>query len=158
LAYRQYDFLDVPVKHPVGDFARYWFDSRRSIGTPRMDDMDARKLFRVVPWMMMLRTESNGDLRYELCGDGCSSTFGFSYEGMIFGEGLPEEAVTTRQAEFQTASVERKPLFSKTELPIEGKEDVTVYRGVFPFVKPDGEMEGVAVVLAPVEQRLSVLP
>lgn len=158
MAYRQYDFLDVPVKHPVGDFARYWFDSRRESGTPRIDDMDARKLMRVVPWMMMLRAEADGTLRYELCGDGCSATFGFSYEGKVFGEGLPTDAVNTRSKEFEAARTARKPLFSKTELPIEGREDIEVYRGVFPFVTAEGKMEGVAVVLAPVEKRLSALP
>ena len=106
----------------------------------------------------MLRAEQDGGLRYELCGDGCSQTFGFSYEGMKFGEGLPPDAVETRMNEFTTARDEQKPLFSKTELPIEGREDVVVYRGVFPFLDDDGEIEGIAVVLAPADKRLSALP
>lgn len=157
MAYREYDFLDVPVKHPVGDFARHWFDRRSETGTPRIDSLEAHKLLRVVPWMMLLRSEEDGQLRYEFCGDGCSSTFGFSYEGMMFGDGLPPEAVATRRKEFDVAHASKKPLFSRTELPIEGREDITVYRGVFPFVDHDGEMEGVAVILAPVEKRLSAL-
>lgn len=158
MAYRQFDYQDVPVKHPVGDFARYWFDSRSDSGTPRMNELDPSKLMRVVPWTMMLRAQADGHLHYELCGDSCSRTFGFSYEGMRFGEGLPSQAVRTRQREFEIARSERRPLFSKTELPISGREDTVVYRGVFPFLDIEGELEGIAVILAPVEERLSALP
>lgn len=157
MPYRRYDYLDVPVKHPVGDFARYWFDHRIGTSTPSIKDLDVSKLLRVVPWMMVLRAEEGGRLRYELCGDGCSRTFGFSYEGKLFGEGLPADAVETRRREFEIAWADGKPLFSKTELPIPDRADIVVYRGVFPFLTASGENEGIAVVLAPVEQRISAL-
>ena len=92
--------------------------------------------------------------RYVVCGTGCTEMVGFSYQGKVFGEGLPPDAVARRQAEFDRVCAGEGPLFSQTELPVPGRDFVGVYRGVFPFATVAVTVDRLFVVIADIGLRL----
>src|SRR3546814_15522740 len=91
----------------------------------------------VLPWVLLLRQEDPADadrLRYAVCGDGCRQTFGFSFQGRMFGDGLDDAVVASRMAEFAAIRDGRGPTYSFPPLPFRpdercvGKEGVSTFR------------------------------
>ena len=104
--------------------------------------------------MLLLRPEVDGRLRYAVCGTKCTEVFGMSYQGKLFGEGLPPDAVKTRQEEFTKVIATRAPSYSETRLPFEERSFITVYRGVVPFLDKDGALQRLAVIISPIDTRV----
>ncbi len=146
----------IPDGHPVAVFARFWLDAAGSRAAPDWCAFDPVDHAPILPWVLLLQPEGPDALRYTVCGDGCVETFGFSYQGKIFGEDLPPEAVEIRRREFQRAQDGDAPLYSRTNLPIANREFVEIYRGVFPFVGTDGELQRIMVIIAPIAACIGI--
>lgn len=147
-------FADVPARHPVGVMLRHWSDwggDRQCIGWTTFDPIAFPKL---LPWVLLLRPEEDGCLRYAVSGGKCDRMFGIRYQGKVFGEGLPPEAVAARREEFDIAVNERRALLSRVKIPLEGKDHTEIYRGVFPFLSEHGALERLLVLAAPVDLRI----
>jgi len=146
----------VPASHPVRAMGRFWADARPLDDLPDWRQFDPMQYSRIIPWMLVLKPEADGGMRYAVCGTKCQEIFGFSYQNKRFGEDLPEEAVRTRQAEFENIFRNGEPVYSATSLPIQGRKFIEVYRGVFPFLDQRSAQYVIAVVLAPIRERIRV--
>lgn len=135
----------------------FWLRAANGEGIAPWSSFDPVDHSRVLPWIMLLRAERRDGqeiFRYVVCGTGCSAIFGFSYQNKVFGENLPPEAVRRRTAEFERAREGQGPILSRTELPIEGREHVLVYRGVFAFSADGSWVDRIMVVLAPHDELI----
>lgn len=142
---------EIPDTHPVGRFYGYWQALDKKDGLAFWTDVRASEIAEVMPWMMLL--EKVGDQYfYRVCGSQCERIFGMTYQGMVFGEGLPKEAVEIRRREFHKVEENGQPLFSANTLPIPDKEYREVYRGVFGFANKSPVCNWLAVVIAPQEE------
>ncbi len=149
--------IDISVvngKHPISAFNTYWLGLRKGDEAPPWSRFDAIDCPAVLPWILLLKPDDEGGLFYAISGTGCDRVFGLTYQGLKFGEGMPESAVRDRQAEFDRTVEERSPLFSRVQLPVKDKEHVAVFRGVFPFLSKDSDLEAIVVVIAPVDIKL----
>jgi hypothetical protein len=143
------DIEKIPAGHPVRLFGDYWVNGKANRFAPAWSEFDIVEHPHAIPWILLLKPEPSGNLRYVICGDGCSRIFGFSFAGKIFGEDLPPEAVEVRKKEFSRAIGGEAPIYSHTSLPLEGRGFIKVFRGVFPFLSPIGELERMIVIIAP---------
>lgn len=145
----------IPSTHPVAVFAEFWRTAAAGAAVAPWDRFDPAEHPRILPWVLLLKTEQGpgliGDLRlrYAVCGTGLTDLFGMSYEGKLFGEDLPPDAALRRIDEFKRVMAGSGPLFSHTELPIPGKDFHEVYRGVFAFGPDDHTVDRICVILAP---------
>lgn len=157
MGYRSIDPWTVPARHPVARIRDSWADLAAADGTVPWSRFDPLDHPGVLPWVLLLRAEDPAQLdrfRYAICGDGCRQSFGFSYQGKMFGEDLPAEAVTQRLAEFEAIRAGQGPLYSYTPLPVAGRGFISVYRGVFGFSADDGVVDRYMVVIAPDNVRV----
>lgn len=158
MGYRPIQPLEVPALHPVAQIRDVWSTLADAGGVAPWRRFDPFDHPQVLPWVMLLRQEDPADpdrLRYAVCGDGCRQTFGFSYQGKRFGEGLPDEAVTSRLAEFAAIRAGRGPIYSYTPLPLADRDFIEVYRGVFGFRSEGEAVDRYLIVLAPVNVRVA---
>lgn len=142
----------VPDGHPVAIFARFWDSLRAGRETPewrRFDPVDCPP--KVLPWILLLVPDGEGGLKYSISGTGCDEVFNLRYQGKTFGEGLPEQAYRDRRAEFDKVVGARAPLYSLVQLPVEDREFIKVYRGVFPFLSDGADIDAMMVIIAPVK-------
>lgn len=152
---------ELPEKHPVGVFHAFWRsvtdESRQVAPWASFDPADHP---RILPWILLLKHEgvTSADdpiWRYSVCGTGCSDLFGFSYQGKVFGENLPPDAIAQRRAEFDRVCNGSGPLFSQSDLPIHGRSSIEICRGVFPFSDGGQVVDRIVVILA--ESNLEIL-
>ena len=142
---------DIPEMHPVYQFESEW---KRCFGDSdialweRFDPISVPKL---LPWMLLLRADGDGDFTYVICGERCTDMFGFSYQGKRLGEGLHPDTVAERLAVIRKVTSQKIPILTRTQAPVEGREFIWLYRGVFPFFEADGAISRICLVLAPVE-------
>lgn len=153
MSFRSVDLEEIPEQHPVAVFHRFWTSAAKGARWASWATFDATHHPGILPWVLLLRREPDG-WRYTVCGTGCTALFGFSYQGKLFGEGLPPEAAAQRQAEFDRVIAGEGPQFSHTRLPVPGKDFVQVFRGVFPFASGTDEVDRIFVVLAGEEARI----
>ena len=123
---------------------------------------------RMLPWIILLKREhgpsitGGARLRYAVCGTGITELFGFSNQGNLFGENLPPETVVHYRDEFERVMAGSGPIFSRTELPVPGRDFYDVYRGVFAFTSANGAggfgngneapaVDRICVILAPAD-------
>lgn len=158
MGYRAIDPSEIPALHPVAQIRDRWIELADASGIAPWDRFDPLDHPAVLPWVMLLRQDDPAEpglLRYAICGDGCRQTFGFSYQGKMFGEDLPPEAVRERLNEFAVIRAGRGPLYSFTPLPVSDREFIDVYRGVFGFASAGHAVDRIFVVLAPTNVRLT---
>lgn len=154
MSFREVAASEIPPGHPVSVFYRFWAGAAADRPSAPWAAFDATEHPSILPWVLLLKRETPSDSpeasqwRYVVCGTGCSDLFGFSYQGKLFGEGLPPEAVADRKAEFDRAVAGAGPQFSHTQLPIPDRDFLPIFRGVFPFSSEDGEIDRLFVVLA----------
>lgn len=152
---------EIPEQHPVAVFHRFWSGIAIGGRWAPWASFDATQHPAILPWVLLLRRETSAEAggsdrwRYTVCGTGCTALFGFSYQGKLFGEGLPPEAAAQRQVEFDKAIGGAGPQLSHTQLPVPGKDFVLVFRGVFPFVDGSDRVDRLFVVLADGNARVS---
>lgn len=144
---------EIPERHPVAAFHRFWTAAAQGQPWAPWTAFDAAEHPSILPWVLLLRREPAG-WRYTVCGTGCTALFGFSYQDKLFGEDLPPEAAAQRQVEFDRALAGQGPQFSHTRLPVPGKDYVQVFRGVFPFASGSDGVDRLFVVLAGDEARV----
>jgi hypothetical protein len=158
VSFRGVQLPEIPPGHPVSVFHRFWSSVAKDDQVAPWSVFDAAAHAAVLPWILLLRREDAGEAqeswRYTVCGTGCTELFGFSYQGKIFGENLPPEAVAERLAEFQRAAGGAGPQFSHTRLPIPDRNCLPVFRGVFPFSAQSGVVDRILVVLAKDSQQV----
>ena len=140
-------------------FYSFWAQAAGGASWAPWQAFDAIEHPQILPWVLLLRREQVEDgatrWRYTVCGTGCTALFGFSYQGKLFGENLPPDAAAQRMAEFERAISGQGPQFSTTTLPIPGRDFVTVYRGVFPFVSGATGVDRLFVILARDDTRVA---
>ncbi len=142
----------VVERHPVAHFASYWENLRGERATPFWSQFDAADCKKLLPYVLLLKPNAEGHLYYAVSGTRCDDIFGFIYQGKMFGEGLPPDAVADRKAEFSIAIERQAPLYSRNMLPVDGKEYIEVFRGVFPFLSNDNSFDAMMVIIAPVSE------
>ena len=158
MGYRCIDPTEVPALHPVAQIRDVWpslADPDGIVPWQRFKPFDHPQ---VLPWVMLLRQDDPAvpeRLRYVICGDGCRQTFGFSYQGSWFGDGLPEDAVARRLAEFAAVRAGRGPVYSFSPLPVRDRDFIQIYRGVFGFSAAGRGVDRLMVVLAPENVRVA---
>lgn len=154
MSFREIPLSEIPSRHPVAVFHRFWSSAAKDAAVAPWSAFDATDHPAVLPWILLLRREADASTpeqeiwRYAVCGTGCTELFGFSYQGKVFGEDLPPEAVAQRMTEFQRARAGGGPQFSHTRLPIPDRSFLPVFRGVFPFSGEDGSVDRLLVILA----------
>ncbi len=160
MSFKEVNLQDIPERHPVVAFAKFWQQAAGGASVARWERFDPADHPRTLPWIMLLKREPGPEyaggppLRYAVCGTSLSTLFGFSYQGKLFGEDLPPDAVVRRRAEFDRVMAGSGPLFSHTELPIPNKDFHLVYRGVFAFENGGDEVDRICVVLAPAAEKI----
>ena len=157
MSYRSIDPSEMPGLHPVAQIRDRWHDLADGAGIAPWSRFDPLDYPSVLPWVLLLRQEDPAApdrLRYTICGDGCRQTFGFSFQGKVFGEDLPSDAVAQRLAEFKAVRAGRGPIYSFTPLPVSDRDFIDVYRGVFGFTVDGRNVDRFLVVLAPDNVRV----
>jgi len=157
MSIREISVGELPPLHPAAVFCRFWDEAADGKVWAPWSHFDAVDHPTVLPWVLLLRKEatSTGGIRwrYAVCGTGCTELFGFSYQGKLFGTGMPAEAAAERLAEFQRVVDGSGPLFFDSQLPIPSREFVRVLRGIFPFSTGQGEIDRLFVVVAREDAR-----
>lgn len=154
MSFRKVGLSEVPSVHPVAVFHEFWAAAAAGRSIAPWSAFDATEHPSILPWVLLLKREAAPEgggavqWRYAVCGTGCTNLFGFSYQGKVFGEGLPPEAAAERRAEFDRAIAGGGPQFSHTQLPIPEREFVPVFRGVFPFASSGDDVDRLFVILA----------
>ena len=157
MGFRSIDPSEIPGLHPVAQIRDGWPRLSGGSGIAAWSRFDPLDFPEVLPWVLLLRQEDPADprrLRYTICGDGCRQTFGFSYQGKLFGEDLPESVVAQRKIEFQNIREGRGPLYSVTPLPIANREFIDIYRGVFGFSSDGTSVDRYLLVVAPLNVQV----
>lgn len=160
MSIREISLAEVPSSHPAAIFFQFWKQAAGSLAWAPWNRFDATEHPGILPWVLLLKREADEtgggavQWRYAVCGTGCTDLFGFSYQGKLFGEGMPAEAAKQRMVEFDRAIAGEGAQFSHTELPIPGKDFVAVYRGVFPFATEGHDVDRLFVVLASEARRI----
>lgn len=159
---REISLAEVPSSHPAAVFFRFWEQAAGGSPWVPWSRFDATEHPGILPWVLLLRREpdeTGGGFmrwRYSVCGTGCTELFGFSYQGKVFGEGMPAEAAAERLAEFERVIAGEGPLFFVSHLPIPDREFVRVLRGLFAFSSNgDGDIDRLFVVVAREDTHLS---
>ena len=151
---RSIDLAEIPAAHPVAVFHGFWMEAAKGEAWAPWASFDPAQHPAILPWVLLLKRETPAAedgppaWRYAVCGTGCTELFGFSYQGKLFGENLPPDAVAQRMVEFDRAVGGQGAQFSHTDLPIPGKDFVAVFRGVFPFATGTAGVDRLFVVLA----------
>lgn len=158
MAIREISPAEVPPAHPAATFHRFWARASGGRSWAPWTTFDAVDHSAILPWVLLLKSEAAGDgwgqrWRYAVCGTGCTELFGFSYQGKLFGAGMPAEAAAERLAEFDRVVDGAGPLFFDSHLPIPNREFVRVLRGIFPFSTGEGEVDRLFVVVAREDAR-----
>ena len=153
MAIREISLAEVSAAHPVAVFHRFWQQAAGGRRWAPWAGFDAVDHPTILPWVLLLKSEPAEDgsglrWRYAVCGTGCTELFGFSYQGKLFGAGMPAEAAAERLAEFGRVIAGAGPLFFDSHLPIPSREFVRVLRGIFPFSTGEGEVDRLFVVVA----------
>jgi len=147
----------IPDGHPVRRYADYHRACAQEDGVLRRQDFDPIDLPRIIPWMLILeQTGDDGRIEflYRLAGTGCREIFGIDYTGKILGEDLPPDAAAERRREIIEVLDEKQPRYTRTQIPIEGREFITILRGVFPVSRKSGP-DCVHIIIAPEKIRLA---
>ncbi|GAB4376737.1 MAG: hypothetical protein Kow00114_40610 [Kiloniellaceae bacterium] len=160
MSIREISLAEAPPSHPAARFFQFWKQAAGGLAWVPWQRFDATEHPAILPWVLLLRREpdeTGGGVvqwRYAVCGTGCTELFGFSYQGKLFGEGMPREAAVERLAEFQRVIDGAGPLLFLSQLPIPDREFVRVLRGLFPFsTNGDGDIDRLFVVLAREDAR-----
>ncbi|MGK2739744.1 PAS domain-containing protein [Tepidicaulis sp. LMO-SS28] len=147
----------IPDRHPVARYADYHKERAQQDGVLRRQDFDPIEIPRIIPWMLILeQTEIEGRIEflYRLAGTGCREIFGIDYTGKILGEDLPADAAAERRREIIEVLDEKQPRYTRTQIPIAGREFITILRGVFPVSRKSGA-DCVHIIIAPEKIQLA---
>lgn len=155
---REIPLAEVPGAHPAAVFHRFWQAAARGRRWAPWSHFDPVDHPAILPWVLLLKSEPlpqgpGQNWRYAVCGTGCTDLFGFSYQGKLFGTGMPAEAAAERLAEFDRVVAGAGPLFFDSHLPIPTREFVRVLRGIFPFSTEQGRIDRLFIVVAREETR-----
>lgn len=159
MSIREIPLTELPSAHPAAVFFRFWEQAAEGRAWAPWSSFDAVDHPSILPWVLLLKREpaetGSGEMqwRYAVCGTGCTELFGFSYQGKLFGAGMPAEAAAKRLAEFQRVGDGEGPLFFDSHLPIPTREFVRVLRGIFPFSTGGGVIDRLFVVVAREDTR-----
>ena len=160
MPYRRLGLPDIPASHPVAIFSAFWHSAAAEGSPVPWSLFDPAEHKDILPWMLLLKRLPGADpalsqsWRYSVCGTGCTQLFGKTFQDKAFGEDLPPAAVAERQAEIDELVAGAGPLYSHTNLPIEGREFVEVTRGAFPFTANGPVLDCVLFIIARDDKEL----
>ncbi|MBI1262535.1 MAG: PAS domain-containing protein [Rhizobiales bacterium] len=159
MGYRAITLDEMPAGHPVAVFQAYWESCLDGQSMPSRERLSPSGVPSVAPWILVLEPidmpDSKMEYRYRLAGTGCREIFCFDYTNKLLGEHLTEEGAQIRRQEFADVIQDQSCIYSWTELPINGRNFIKVYRGVFPVSTKDGAGHQIFVVIAPDDLRLN---
>lgn len=162
MPYCQLSAINIPESHPVALFGRYWNSRKQETGAlPLRSDFGPSSIPDLVPWLLLLeplRLDGRTEFRYRLAGTGCREIFGVDYTGKLLGEALTTDGAEIRRNEFLQVMASGEPIYSWTEVPIQGRDFIHIYRGVFPVTTAGGEADRIFVVAAHEAQRRKESP
>ncbi len=150
--YEVVDMSTIPDAHPVAVFDTSWRKLKGAGMAPDWDTFDAVEHPRILPWILLLRPEEDGNLRYTVCGEGTTEVYGRSMKGMVFGQHLASDLSEHFLDANERVQSTRTPLVAKTSTPIIDREFIQLFRGVFPFLAAGGALQRICVISAPVGQ------
>lgn len=149
---RYFDHIDIgkiPTEHPVAVFNSLWTELELEHKPVPWNAVKPEAAATAIPWLLLLEPRPDGRYYYRICGTGCEMLFGRPHEGGFFGEDMPQDAINKRLEEFDVVQSGGGPLLSETTLPMEGKENREIYRGVFGFTSDGETVDKIGVVVAP---------
>ncbi len=152
MSYSEIEVGTISERHPVRAFEAYWARHASETAVPPRSLINPAEIAGVLPWLMVLevlRFHSTVEFRYRLAGTGCTDLFGIDYTGKMLGENLTPEGTDIRRREFARVLEEGRPIISSTNLPIQSKDFIKVYRGVFPVTASGESTDQMFVVIAP---------
>ncbi len=149
---RYFDHIEInkiPAEHPVAVFNELWQTLEAEACPVQWKAVKPEAAATAIPWLLLLEPKPNGRFYYRICGTGCEMLFGRPHEGGYFGEDMPKAAIDKRLEEFNRIQAGDGPLLSETTLPMAGKENREIYRGVFGFSSGGDVIDKIGVVVAP---------
>ena len=161
MPYRQLALEDIPETHPVAVFSQFWSSVATGSGLVSWSVFDPTEHRDVLPWLLLLKRPAEADAavarswHYAVCGTCCTELFGRGFQGKVFGDGLPASAVAERLAEISKLVTGSGPLYSHTQVPIEGRDFVQVIRGASPFTVSGRVVDCVLFVIASANERMT---
>ena len=150
----------MPEHHPVSIFYAFWREAAAGKPVAPWARFDAADHPKILPWVILIKREDcdtgaeGFDLRYAVCGTGCTELFGASYEGKLFGTDMSPEDVARRRAEIDDVMSGSGPLFSETDIPFPNRDYMRIFRGVFPFSTDGRTVDRIMVIVADVEREV----
>lgn len=151
--YQVVDIESIAERHPVRAFDAYWRRHAVNGLVPQRSQINPAEIPGILPWLLVLevsRFGASAEYRYRLAGTGCTEIFGVDYTGKSLGDHLTPEGTEIRRREFERTLQDGQPIVSTTNLPIKGKDFISVHRGVYP-VRASGEQpDQIFVAIAPV--------
>lgn len=157
MAYELVKLDDIPAVHPVRQFDTYWHANRGASGCLERSVFDPLDVHKIMPFILILELALDGDTKnfhYRLCGTRCVDLFGIDYTGKTLGDDLPPDATETYRSEFETVMASKQPVYSTRNLPIEGRDFITVFRGVFPVCSQSQDVDQIFVVFGTHDQAV----
>lgn len=161
MGYSEIEIDAISGRHPVRAFEAYWTLHANDTVIPPRSRINPAEIAGVLPWLMVLevlRFHSTTEFRYRLAGTGCTDLFGIDYTGKMLGDNLTPEGAAIRRQEFARVLEEGRPIISATNLPIQAKDFIKVYRGVFPVTASGSGTDQIFVVIAPLATECAVRP
>jgi hypothetical protein len=154
------EFIDrdvIPEAHPAARFASLWETLPRSGRFPDWKDFKPMSAPRILPWLILLETDRRNGEDVHLVrvqGSACVQVMGVSFQGGYIQDALDPTALRERQEEFRKLEEEGGMLFSRTNVPIKGREFQSLYRGAFMFSAGSMDPSRIVLVIAPEMTRI----
>lgn len=139
----------IPNCNPVRDFSEFWHDKKASEDFFLWSRFDPMQVPSVLPWMLLLDCLENGDYQYKLCGSGCEELLKVNLTGQKFGTAVRKDWAEDQRKFFDAMRRGSAPIYSNGFLPIEGRDHIRVFRGLFGFSAAGNGVDRLVAVLAP---------
>ena len=154
----------IPSDHPIAVFTQYFGKHKNRHGLLVAEEVDVLTFPTVLPWVLILdelgsKNSDDHTFIYRFVGTGCATLFGVDYTGFLFGDSLPPEATEARYREFLRVQETRKPIYTYTSVPLEGREFKEIYRCCFPATKSRSDLvDRFYCVIAETDRRIRPRP
>ncbi len=131
------DLKEVSETHPVRIMADLYETLPRTVcpKSPLWAVFDPIDVPTVLEWTAVVSREDDSleGHRYTLMGEGVKMLMGRNYTGRSVAEVFSEKRLIQQWTNFALVTDTRRPSFSVLDVPIEGRDFISVYQGCFPF-------------------------
>jgi hypothetical protein len=143
---------DVPEKHPAAALAHKWPTFPKIGNAALWEHFTPNTCASILPWVTVVeKQERDGDHVYYFKHQGSEieQLVGANSQGLSLEDVLAKEALKDRIKEFNGLVKNGGFLLSKGVMPIEGREFINIYRGVFAFTTTGDMVDKFVVVAGP---------